>query len=443
MSIKKITVITRLTTQNAGNEALSRELIRFLKKQPDTEIRALDRYPMYLEHLTLRKLGAEPWKLIENFNALLDRLHEKFISTTAELAPFADECLVKLQEDPTELPLWAKKVKRKIGYRRNLAALGLVGKEEAFRAFNTVAWADMLIWNPAGEFHPTGNPDQTFRLLLLVALAQKLGIKTAIINHSLEIADDALRELVALVYRRTDFISVREQPSVDRVLELGVNPKRVHLTPDLVFLASTFTVTSEPDVFGLKNGAIGFAINGLGAYKGHNEWHDLFTKLKDLNRQFVFVSNAVNHDLSFSRAMADRYGGLVIERQPNYLELRRILAKLDVVISSRLHTSILALCEGTPVITIEPSVFKLTGVFDNLRYPIRTKDVGAAGWGDAVLDDVHRVLTKRNEHQVFARDRLAEQVGYIEARYGALLEDVRVISGPHQRPQATHYVAHP
>ncbi len=74
MPVEKIAVITRLTTQNAGNEALSRELIRFLQRRPNAEVRALDRYPLQLEHLRLAALAAGAGadtgagKLIERFD---------------------------------------------------------------------------------------------------------------------------------------------------------------------------------------------------------------------------------------------------------------------------------------------------------------------------------------------------------------------------------------
>ncbi len=416
MTNSKIAVITRLSTQNAGNEALSRELIRMLDAHPNSEVRAIDRYPVYFEHMMLDRLGRSKAEICTAFDKLADSLVAKANGRSSVLAPIAAESLVHLNESARELPGTIKKLKRAIGYRRNLAALGLIGQEETSQILNTVAWSDLVVWNPAGEFHPTGNPHQTFRILLLMRVAQKLGKKTAIINHSLEVADDRLQIVVEHVYRKTDFIAVREVPSREKVLELGVDPAKAHVVPDLVFLASTYQIDKTTDL-DIKPGAIGFSINGLEAFKGKNEWDSLFEKLKSFERQFVYVSNAANHDLEVFHDMARKHGGLVIDRQPNYYDLRTVFSRVDVLISSRLHSSILSLCEGTPVVTIEPSVFKLTGIFAALQYPIPTKNLNTEGWSDQVADAVKQILADKARISAEGTAGLNRQVEIIRAAY--------------------------
>ncbi len=60
---------------------------------------------------------------------LVQRLADRFTGERTSLAPHADEKLVRLEENPRELPLWLRQIKRRIGYRRNLAALGLIGRK--------------------------------------------------------------------------------------------------------------------------------------------------------------------------------------------------------------------------------------------------------------------------------------------------------------------------
>ena len=433
MTVEKIAVITRLTTQNAGNEALSRELIRFLKQQPNTEVRALDRYPVQLEHLKMSDLGTTPADIVAGFERLVEQLVAKETGRSKVLAPLADEKLVRLAANPNELPPWMRRIKRFIGFRRNLGALGLIGREEARCTFNTLGWADLVVWNPAGEFHPSGKPDQTFRLLLLMAVAKKLGARTAIINHSVEISDKRLEALVALVYRKTDFISVREQPSADRVLALNVPADRVHITPDLVFLASTSTVPPITPHADIPAGAIGLSINGLEAFNGSDEWDTLLSKLKELGRPFVFVSNAANHDLQLFRTLARKHGGHVVETQPDYVALRSIFSQLGVLISSRLHSSILALCEGTPVVTIEPSMFKVTGIFERLRYPFPTKNVALIGWSQAVIQDIQTILARRDEFAQVGHELMRAQVAAILEQYAKMFSLVGVSASARTR----------
>jgi polysaccharide pyruvyl transferase WcaK-like protein len=249
-----------------------------------------------------------------------------------------------------------RRIKNFVGFRRNLARFGLIERDEAFSTVSLCGRVNLLMWNPAGEFHPTGNRDQTFRLLLLIRIAQQLGVATAIVNHSLEISDSLLREVVGHVYRHASHICVREP---------------------------------------IPDGSIGLAINATEAMRGIDEWDSLLTQLKRFGRPLVFVSNAMQGDLAFGSRLMSRHGGITIARQPSYLELRDLYRKMSVVISSRLHASILSLCAGAPVVTLEPSVFKLSAIMQQLNYPIATDKLTSSGWSDRVSRNVELALARR------------------------------------------------
>jgi hypothetical protein len=76
-----------------------------------------------------------------------------------ELSPIADEKLIRLVQPGQEPPSPIKNLKRRLGFRRNLARFGLIGKSELSRAVATCAHSDVLVWNPAGEIHTTGSRD--------------------------------------------------------------------------------------------------------------------------------------------------------------------------------------------------------------------------------------------------------------------------------------------
>ncbi|WP_165799646.1 polysaccharide pyruvyl transferase family protein [Sphingomonas oleivorans] len=422
MPISKVALITRMSTQNAGNEALSIELINFFKRElPNAEIRAMDRYPRFFEHLKIAHLQAGGGSLIQAFDALADRLLARFSpSPQPNLAPLADERLVRLDQTAKELTGRLRQIKRAIALRQNLARLGLIGRDEVARTFDTCRWSDLLVWNPAGEFHPTGNPDQTFRLLLILRIAQRLGKRTAIINHSIEISDPRLRELVKHVYCNADYVGVRDAQSVQEALKLGVEAGRIHESPDLVFLASIPDAIKIAPADAIPEGAIGISINGLEAMRGQDEWDDFFARIKTLGREFVYLSNAMNHDLELAHQFAARHGGIVIERQPTYRELRGFYGRMGVLVSSRLHASILALCEGTPVISIEPSVFKLTAIFEQMNYSIPTDNLAHAGWWKRLSTHVEQALLDRGTLSNVGAKALALQVQRIHGAYERL-----------------------
>ncbi|QUT05659.1 polysaccharide pyruvyl transferase family protein [Sphingobium phenoxybenzoativorans] len=420
MSAPHIALLTRMTTQNAGNEALSIELMHFLGRLvPTATVRALDRYPRYLEQFKMSAMKGND--AFAAFDDIAKHLISRFKRDGVALAPLAEESLVRLDQSARELQGLARRLKRKIGLRRNLARFPKIGGPALSSTIGTLDWADLLVWNPAGEFHPTGSVDEVYRLLLLVRIAQLLGTKTAIVNHSLEINDPRLADVVAGVYAASDYVGVRDATSVKVVADLGINPSRIFEAPDLVFLASRDASQSPRD----RNNVVGFAINGLEASKDDREWDILFRGLKSHALDFVYLSNAMNHDLELATKLAAKYGGTVIDRQPTYRELRRLFGNLSVLVSSRLHSSILSLAEETPVVSIEPSLFKLTAIFEQMRYPISTDSFKSAGWGKRLCTEILGAVRDRDDLVSTGNVALQSQLKEIEASYAPLANLLR------------------
>lgn len=433
----KIVLISRLKTQNAGNEALSVEFINFFQELlSDAELRAIDRYPQYLYAFRLNRLGKSEHDIITSFDAVVSKIAQAFKNAGA-LAPIAKEELVKLNLTGKELPKAVAKIKRLIGVRRRLSHLGLVGRETMASSVATCRWADKLVWNPAGEIHPTGNSDEVLRLLILVRLAQLNGAETYIVNHSLEIADEKLRYLIKHVYSHASCIVLRDKQSCAETLKLGVSAERIREVPDMVFLSAESDVKRAPPADeAFPVGAIGLAINGLEAERGSDEWDELMTGLKSFERPIVFLSNAMNHDLPFARKLALKHPLTVLERQPTYREIRGFYGNLSILVSSRLHSSIIALSESVPVLTIEPSTFKLTGIFEQLDYPYPTLKLNQPGWAKRMLDNIDRALHD-SELGALGKSRCIQKSQQIRASYGGLfLEQSKEAAAPLTQPLA-------
>ena len=426
MGTDGVLVITRLSTQNAGNEALSKELIHFLLSNVQGQpVRALDRYPRLFEQFTLAGLGSDP---VAGFEALTERLVSRFGQVDAPKARAAVESLVRLDTRGRELSGPLRRLKRHIAWRRRLSALGLIEKAEPATAIRASMNASLVIWNPAGEIRPTPTSvDHVVRLLLLLRIAQRQGRRTAVINHSLEVGDARLRRLVAHVYSRADYVGLRDAKSIATAREFGVPADKLVESPDLVFLAAKRAGTQDDK--GVPPGAIALAINGLEAMVGSDEWDRLLDGLASFGRPLLFVSNAMNHDLDFSRSLAERVpNARVVEHQPGYQDLRAYYRPCSVLISSRLHASVLALAEGVPVVSIEPSVFKLTAIFQQMDYPIPTERLQVSGWAGRVLAHVAACLAD-DDGELRRRGAaiMAQQIERVEAAYAPLfaLADVR------------------
>jgi polysaccharide pyruvyl transferase WcaK-like protein len=219
----------------------------------------------------------------------------------------------------------------------------------------------------------------------MVRLAQRLGKRTVIVNHSLEIGDPLLRNLISYVYRQADFVVVRDKQSYFEAVALGVEEECLCEAPDLVFVVAANWATNLDNQRDLPQRApIGLSINGIEAYGGANEWDELLSCLARPNRPLVFISDAMHRDRAFAEDLQNRHEIHVPGHQPTYTELQTIYSCFGALVASRLHPSILAISTGTPVITIEPSIFKLTAIFEQMSYPYGTEDPGAQaeqiGW---------------------------------------------------------------
>lgn len=423
MARPQVLLISRLSTQNAGNEALSKELIKYAKASLlEADVRAFDRYPRYFEQFTLRNVKHDP---VQAFDNLARRLTAENSTADAVPAPLASVDLVKLDQTARELTGPLRKLKRKIAFRQRLARFGLIEKDKLKSGVSAAARSDLLIWNPAGEIHPTGSADQVMRLLLLLRIAQLQGKRTAIINHSLEIEDPVLRALIQHVYKAADYVGVRDAKSVEVARSLGVPDEKIHESPDLVFLAARSSV--PPETIQVEKGAIGLAINGLESLRGTDEWTRLMAELSKLGRQFLLLSNAVNHDLVFSKHLQSiSRNAVVVDHQPGYESLRSYYRQCDVLISSRLHASIVSLCEHTPVVSIEPSVFKLTAIFQQMNYPISTVRLQDAGWADRVIESVKKALSAERPSLIAEGDEaLIRQTDRIDKAFAPLFAFIK------------------
>jgi polysaccharide pyruvyl transferase WcaK-like protein len=426
---RKILLVTRLATQNAGNQALSIELINFVRSlMPQSEVRAMDRYPPFFSQFRLDAFVSKAKSASELFDAACRKLIDRFGGTPEQLAPLADESLVVLDVRGSEsLPSWMRTWKRRIDFRARMAAVGLVGKQGAINAVRDCQWPDLLIWNPAGEIHnpgrfSKGSGDQVLRLLLLVRIAQLSGVKTMVVNHSLETRDPVVLELLKHVYSNAAGIAVRDGRSLESALSLGLDRAKVFEIPDLVFLGSSNEEIVDPPVEErFSPGTICLSINGRHAYNLRTELERLILSLKQLNRPMGFLTNAMHHDIPFIQSLAAAHDIKIVQRQPGYREIRGFFRNVDVLIGSRFHSNIMALCDGIPVVSLEASAFKMTAAFDQMQYPIRTTQTTNPRWEEDVFENVREVLSNHAQISATSKSLAKKQAEIVRNKYRSLL----------------------
>lgn len=417
----RVAVITRLKNQNSGNEALSYLLLRLLERElPDFDVRAVDRTPPQFRAFRLAALGAAEDEVVSRFDALAGALAATS-NPEGRLAPRATSVAVELSRRPRTTSPRVATLKRAVGFRRHLARFGLYRRGAFTEALDTIAASELVIWHPAGEVHDRTHPDEILGVLLLLRASQQLGRRTAVVNHTLEVSHPLLRALLAQVYGASDFVSVRERQSYDEAIGLGIDARRLHEIPDLSLLA----VEEEPEElsslgWNVPRGAIGLAINGPQVRDGPDEWEELLTGLVSFGRPIAFVSNAMHEDLELARRLAGRHSLALAPRQLSFRELLALYGGLDVLVSSRLHASVFAMCSSTPVVTIEPLRHKLTAFTAALGYPLPTVGGTEPGWSRHVLEVTRTALRERSRIGQAGRRLVEDAAARIHGGYEPL-----------------------
>lgn len=412
MTADEILLITRIRTLNKGNQALSAAWLQVLRTAfPTAPLRVLERRPRHLLQYTLARFARER----DPFRAF-----DRATTALARLAPGADAIGPPAMPPPRiELDETISHGQRLVGLRQRLNLRGYAARAGLYRAeyvqrLAACQRARMVVVNPAGEFFPR-DPGPALYHLLDAHVAVKLGRPTAMVNHTMDITDPTLRALIPPIYRDLSLVGFRDDKSVAAFRAMGGDAKNVLVTPDLAL-----TTKPAPHARARRPGTIALAINvpeaTAHAYAAH--WITLAQRLVDLGFKIVLVSNELPADLPFYEQLRARVP-LPIEGQGlDHDAYAALLGEFDFVISSRLHTGILAMIGGAPVLAVEGSSFKITGVFQELGLARPVIQPGTAGWTDRVVD---QAVALRDHRDAEARDTSAK-IDAIQARItGALV----------------------
>ena len=395
----EILLITRIRTLNKGNQALSAAWLALLERAfPGAPIRILERRPRHLIQYTLRQLAAER-DPVATFDRIVDDLARHAPGPDAIEPPAAAPAI--LLDETISPPARFVRARQRLNLRGRLARVGFY--EAAFRrrlaAFQRAA---LVVVNPAGEFFPR-EPQAALYHLFDAAIAKALGRPTAIVNHTMDITDPTLRRIIPALYRRLDLIGFRDTKSVGAFTEMGGDARNVIVTPDLA-------LTIEPPRGRARRaGVVGLAINVPEATAGGylEQWVDVIRGLRGAGLEVVLVSNELPADQPFYVRLQARFPGLAIEGAGlDHERYAVLLSSFEVVISSRMHTAILAMTAGTPVVPVEGSSFKITGLFRELGFLEPVVRPGEATWVDEIVRRTTHARASRREVSVATLARI-------------------------------------
>lgn len=395
----EVLLITRIRTLNKGNQALSVAWREMLERAfPTCAVRVLERRPRHLIQYRLAHIAAarDPYRAFDELTTELTKLAPglEFVSPARHRE---DIVLDETVHPPA----------RFVGLRQRLNLRGWVARtgyyaDEYRRRLAAVQRARLVVVNPAGEFFPR-EPAAAFYHLLDADVARKLGTPTAMVNHTMDITDPTLRAIIPRMYRELTLVGFRDETSVTAFRAMGGDLGNVHVTPDLA-LATDPGVERRP-----RENTIAVAINvpEAAANRYLDAWVRMIGLLLGRGLHVELVSNEVPSDLPFYRELLARFPRLKFAGEGlSYDRYCALLGTYELVVTSRMHTAILAMVGGTYVVPVEGASFKITGLFRELGIDVPVVQPTGTDWPSHVLGAIDRARTPDAERP----HRVAQQI---------------------------------
>ncbi|MEO5968022.1 MAG: polysaccharide pyruvyl transferase family protein, partial [Ferruginibacter sp.] len=190
--------------------------------------------------------------------------------------------------------------------------------------------------------------------------------------------------LLLHVYGKMDKIVVRGESSKAALIKTGINPDIFEIAPDTAIMTSSPNIRKQnKNLVGINfTPHINFDISRIKIVIDH---------FKKLGKQIIFITNEPAGDKEIAKKMFETYA---IESFPiirDYLEYAERLTEFDYIVSTRLHSNIMALSSGIPIIAIEGHSFKTTELLKELQYPVPVLSAYTDNWEQTLIkmiDDV-------------------------------------------------------
>ncbi|WP_439533856.1 polysaccharide pyruvyl transferase family protein [Polymorphobacter sp.] len=385
---RDIILVTKTVTQNQGNQALSVAWRDLLKQcYPDHAVRPVERAPAYLKRYRASTFAAatDP---VAAFDKVAQGLIAQLPRNPAPKPPINDE----IRHDARiRQVVRFRRLRRLLSLRSRLAGLGLA-KRAYLERLALFPGSALVVVNPAGEFQSDAT-DTAIAYLLDVRCAQLLGIPTAMVNLSFEVTDPTVRTLAAHVLDQCDLLELRDSESRTEYAAAGGRRSPLVL-PDGALLTPPSPPTTDP----AQRLPMALAINGLQVHQAglEDDWLALLDRLIASGHRPVLTSNEWSTDEPFWGPLLNDRQMTAVGQRADYREYMALLGTFDVVVSSRLHTCVLAILAGSVVVPVESGTFKLTGFFRQAGFTSLPIRLGTEGWQDAIVNRIAEIRADRD-----------------------------------------------
>ena len=382
----KVFLVTKLTTTNIGNQALSHEIIDLFKNKVGEKNLIVAGRPLGLSIFDFEEIkkSKEPVKLFEKWADIAFRKYQKSSKKIIFQSIIKG---VKLNtSESSELKYDSiKSLLRPL--KRKLSKLAIYESVYENR-LNQINSSDLLVYSGAGE---VGDTNVFLRQLLEIRIAQKLGKRTAAVNQSVVVKTSVYEKLLLHVYGKMEKVVVRGQISIDLLIKCGINPAILSLAPDTAIL------TKVPSLRKTNNKLVGINFT-KGIKYDVKTVKKVIDHVKSFGNELIFITNEPIGDKKIEMELLEEFGIKGFPLINSYIDYAERLSEFKYIISTRLHTNILALSVNVPVIPIEGNIFKTTELLSQLKYPINVVNAYKENWEEVLIDEISKL--ENNEYNL-------------------------------------------
>lgn len=294
-------------------------------------------------------------------------------------------------------------------FRRLRMLRQLAGRLAAPRRHPALGWADLCVSAGGGYIYDDGSRASRINLLLRLATLRAARLAGPVVLFSQSIgpfASRALERLVARELRRADLVIVREEISREQCRRMGV--RRLALCDDVAFAQRPGSAPLP-----VQDGSVGVTVLGRlphGGREGADELRRriagaLATAIDGREREVVVLSQVAVHGRDDDTRQSRELARDLVERgmrarfvdlgDTSHEEACATFGRLDLLVAGRMHSAILALCAGTPVVAVA-YLPKTNGVLARLGLHSCVLSPSDAG-GQELAQAIHRGLERRDE----------------------------------------------
>lgn len=230
---------------------------------------------------------------------------------------------------------------------------------------------DTVCFNGEGKIHTKSG--HLIRAMGMLYSFKHKGAFVSALNQTIDLTgNNRMREVVAHVYRKLDYVAAREPVSVRELTGMGV---KAELVPDAAYALPRLTpqqIEQHTKTLDLPDKFIGVTASSALKKTSVSVMDFLLTEIQNhYHLPIVFLANAKT-DIALAKKLSKKHQFTIIQPPVKYEQAMAVIAKAHLIIGGRQHPNIFAAMHHVPFIPLAGNTHKMQGVVELLNYPLKT-----------------------------------------------------------------------